>query len=519
MMTSLEVPRALLLAALGLELGCVARPIDDDDVADDDVADDSTGASETGDSTSDVSTSDTSDATETGSDPFACVDPVPILQAGTEIPSGFVECAGGFVHRVEAVECVAPQGADDPSCADGIACDVGADCVEQPFGSCTTVDPFVGCGCHYGCATDADCNAGQVCACAGVMAAQATCIPADCTTSAECGEGLCGLSAYDGCCGTSYATGCAPPDSPCHVDADCGEVPCDGGSVPGQCTSEAGTGTWSCQAPGWCGCDCGRPFMIEGRARRAPTRAGEGWREPFTTIELDRIAAPTRRRLAAYWAEIAALEHASIASFARACVELIQLGAPAELIVDSQRAMADEVRHARVAFGLASAYAGEPIGPGPLAVDSALARRSLAQIVEGLVIEACVGETLAALEVREAASCASDPIVARLLEAIADDELRHARLGWRSLKWILEHVDESLRAVAWASFAAATRSLAPSSELDPRLPEALREHGVLDDALRDEVRRAGLAAVIEPCLAALRSQLEPLPSHDAIATG
>ena len=40
------------------------------------------------------------------------------------------------------------------------------------------------------------------------------------------------------------------------------------------------------------------------------------------------------------------------------------------------------------------------------------------------------------------------------------------------------------------------------------LPASLRRHGVLDDALRDQVRRAGLEAVVMPCLASLRRHFE-----------
>lgn len=509
MKTKLDGPYLAILAALGLELGCATRAVDDE--GEDDVAAESTSATgQTTDAGSESSdsgeSSESGESSDSGSEPYVCEDPQPIMQAGTDIPSGFVMCADGFVHRVEQVECVAPQGPDDPSCVDGFACYSAADCVEQPFGSCTLGSPLGGCLCHYGCASDADCDAGSVCACAGVIGEQATCIPADCTITEACGEGLCGLSEYAGCCDTSYALACAALDEACQVDADCSEFTCEGTlGVPYQCTaqSELGTlGPWTCQPPGWCGCDCGRPFLVAGHARVASVLAREDWCEG---VEPSSVDAFTRRQLVAYWTQIGQLEHASIASFARACMQLIQLGAPAELIADSQRAMADEVRHARVAFGLASAYAGVAIGPGPLEVEGSLVRGAgLRAIVEGLVVEACVGETLAAIEVREAAQHARDPLVAALLDEIAADELRHARLGWRTLRWILDHADDDLRSVAWASFEAAMQGLASSSTT----PARLREHGVLDDRLRDEVRRVGIESLIRPCLVALRQHYE-----------
>jgi hypothetical protein len=517
MKSKLDGPYLAILAALGLgHLGtaCVGRVAGDDDVASGSESDsESTGSESSADTGSESATDSgdtgaTTETTETGGDPYVCEDPQPIMQAGTDLPSGFVICADGFVHRIEQVECVMPQGADNPDCID-FACSSAADCVAQPYGSCTITNAFEGCGCHYGCATDADCDDGYICACAGVTGDEATCIPADCTTTGDCGEGLCGLSDYAGCCSTNYATACAAPGEPCHVDSECSVAPCYpedplGETAMHQCTAQnegGGTESWTCQPPGWCGCDCGRPFFVEGSARVAEVIARHDWQARIDPGDVD---PDTSRRLAAYWTEIGQLEHASIASFARFCLQLIQLGAPADLLVDSQQAMADEVRHARAAFGLASAYAGAPVGPGALDVAGSLAGGSdLRGIVEGLVIEACVGETLAAIEVREAARHARDPVVAAMLEAIADDELRHARLGWRSLRWILDDADASLREVAWASFDVALRGLA-SAPASAGLPASLRAHGVLDDELREQVRRAGVESLIRPCLVALR---------------
>jgi hypothetical protein len=82
-----------ILAALGL--ACASRP----------------GSLDDGESSS---TTDDSSDTDTGEPmvPHTCESPEPILQAGTELPSGFVRCDDGFIHRSEKLECVDPQGAD-----------------------------------------------------------------------------------------------------------------------------------------------------------------------------------------------------------------------------------------------------------------------------------------------------------------------------------------------------------------------------------------------------------------------
>ena len=139
------------------------------------------------------------------------------------------------------------------------------------------------------------------------------------------------------------------------------------------------------------------------------------------------------------------MEHASVAAFARFTLELLSLGAPAELVAASQRALADEIRHAKLCFGLATAYAGHALGPGPLSSEGALGAQSLDAIVETAIAEACIGETLAAVEAAEAAAHATDPSVRRVLLAIARDEKRHAELGWRFLSWVLDVAPASAR--------------------------------------------------------------------------
>lgn len=106
-----------------------------------------------------------------------------------------------------------------------------------------------------------------------------------------------------------------------------------------------------------------------------------------------------------------ALEHASVAAFARFVLELIAPGAPSELVVSAQQVLGDEIEHARLCFGLASAYAGEALGPGALSAQGALDDPSFQGCVARAIHEACVGETLAAAEAIEALARATDPAV------------------------------------------------------------------------------------------------------------
>ena len=49
-------------------------------------------------------------------------------------------------------------------------------------------------------------------------------------------------------------------------------------------------------------------------------------------------------------------EHASVASFARHAIQLMTLGAPSSLLMGSQIAALDEIRHAKMSYGLANAF-------------------------------------------------------------------------------------------------------------------------------------------------------------------
>lgn len=95
---------------------------------------------------------------------------------------------------------------------------------------------------------------------------------------------------------------------------------------------------------------------------------------------------------------------------------------------------------------------------------------------------------------------AEDPGLARALQRVADDEQRHAELGWRFVGWALRGADAERRARARRVFADALVGAGAAAEMFAReegTPE-LRVHGVVDAPLRAAVWRAGLVALVEP---------------------
>ena len=219
---------------------------------------------------------------------------------------------------------------------------------------------------------------------------------------------------------------------------------------------------------------------------------------------VDVVGAASRPLLAAaaaQWARAGLMEHASIASFARFVLHLLALGAPRELVRDAQEAIDDETEHARLAFGLASAFAGKPLGPGPLAIDGALDGFDLRDFVATLIREGCVGETVAAIEAREALEHVTDSAVRAVLEIIARDELRHAALAWRTLGWVVSsgRVD---REVVRAEVVTALREVRPRARPDLD-DEALRPFGIVSEVRREELRLMAISSVIGRCATAL----------------
>jgi hypothetical protein len=268
------------------------------------------------------------------------------------------------------------------------------------------------------------------------------------------------------------------------------------------------TGLFTCQ-PG-VRCVTGRPFLVNGCERCAPAIAGSEWADDAVAAE---VSAPREvlEAAAAHWTRVGQMEHASIAAFARFTLHLLALGAPPELIQASQQALGDETKHARLAFALASAYGGVRVGPGPLAIEGALDGFDVRTFVCTLIREGCIGETVAAMEAREALEGARDPAVRAVLETIARDEVRHAALAWRTLRWVIAS-GRLGRASVHDEMSRAMKE-GPTSVARDSTTDALRALGDIGPACRHELRRMAIASVIADCAAGLLWDAAPGPAQ------
>ncbi len=201
-----------------------------------------------------------------------------------------------------------------------------------------------------------------------------------------------------------------PARGPCKTDNDCGEhYYCS----EGECHVQ----------------NLGRPLTVDGAAHVAASRPGRGWHG-------DALPDATGTDLSSLRAA-AFEEHASIAAFSRTMCELLSLGAPAWLVGETQRALADEIEHARSTFAVLASLGAAPDEPGPLAAAVA-PFGTTEELLRDVFWGGCVGETRAAHRAHALADQASTPSMRAFYTKIAQDESRHAALAFRTARWLID---------------------------------------------------------------------------------
>ena len=250
-------------------------------------------------------------------------------------------------------------------------------------------------------------------------------------------------------------------------------------------------------------CYVGRTFYLDEGSVKAELRRGRTWRAgPRPDVTL--LPAVTRRALGQAWARDGLFEHASVASFSRFSMELLALGAPADLVRDTHAACVDEVRHAELCLALASAYLGHDVEPSRLPFASAvLVGADLAAIAAEAALEGCVGETVAAVQAYESLLRATDPAVREVLAVTVEDETRHAELAWRFLAWALDMGGPAVRESVIRAFAGFRPAPPTPDNLDGVDMALFEAHGRIVATDARAIADRALADVVRPCLCAL----------------
>lgn len=182
-------------------------------------------------------------------------------------------------------------------------------------------------------------------------------------------------------------------------------------------------------------------FMHEGGLRAEHTRLMSAHHHPVAWDRTTAASLPTatRSRLASVWRAATLSEHRSVGVFAQLTLDLLAVGAPAEVLSVACRATLDEVRHAELFARLTALYSGQqespPPGIAPLPEDPNVSIRD--QVAREMLFLSVGSETYSAVLLAALHGRAKDPVVRDVLGVVLADEIFHARLGWSYLASLL----------------------------------------------------------------------------------
>ena len=241
----------------------------------------------------------------------------------------------------------------------------------------------------------------------------------------------------------------------------------------------------------------GRAFRVARLAVAARAVEVDGWEAELPERESPAPSPEARRALARLWTETARGEHASVPAFSRLSLALVALGAPARLVEAAHRAALEEIEHARLAFSLASTYAGSPVGPGrllALCAARAVTATSLTSLAAESLIDGCLLEGVAADVAQQALARARDDRARAALAVIARDEASHAALAWEVVSWCCDQGGEAVRRRLRTALDKAP-TVVRSPQISPHLAAELADHGWLDRTAWEAARRRTSASV------------------------
>jgi hypothetical protein len=190
----------------------------------------------------------------------------------------------------------------------------------------------------------------------------------------------------------------------------------------------------------------GRALRLKSRVVTAPLGRSRGWTYEHQP-ELSNLSHAARVALATFWRETAFSEHASVPAFSRLSMTLMALGAPSHLVDAAHRAALEEIGHARIAFSMASAYAGTVVAPGPLtdlADAPSITATSLRALAAESLIDGCLMEGFASALIEAGRVRALDRSVRSALGTIGREEASHALLAWNIVGWCIEEAGQQI---------------------------------------------------------------------------
>ncbi|HJK90919.1 MAG TPA: ferritin-like domain-containing protein [Polyangiaceae bacterium LLY-WYZ-15_(1-7)] len=250
------------------------------------------------------------------------------------------------------------------------------------------------------------------------------------------------------------------------------------------------------------------------RLLRTALRRGE--KDPEGALAAGRLEgryeARSLRLAANTWRARVVHEHDSAAVFSRLLPQLMAAGAALEFKTAVLRMSMDELRHASLCAGVVKLLGGDP------AVEVDLATQPLPEHPDATPREAalrnaifvgCLSETVSIALLTEERELTREPVIRRVVDQLAADEVLHAKLGWSYLVATWPTLDEAARARTRAylpvAFGFLEAKMLDAMPLGPTLPDDLRDElealGCLDPADARELLYATIEGVIAPRLA------------------
>lgn len=178
------------------------------------------------------------------------------------------------------------------------------------------------------------------------------------------------------------------------------------------------------------------------------------------------VAARALDEVGDWLARAAYVEAAAAVAFHGLSRELRALDAPHSLVRAAERAIHDEVRHARSMHTLARHRGARPLIPRA----SPFRFRSLEELALDNAVEGCVRETYGALVAGWAATHAHDRDIARAMAVIHDDETRHAALSLTIDGWATRQLGRAGRRRVARARRAGVAALRDALRVEPAPP-------------------------------------------------
>ena len=353
------------------------------------------------------------------------------------------------------------------------------------------------------CDTDANCPNNQQCFCGFDQFPGSRCIAAECQDSTECEIGGCGVSVFEDGCSRVESLACYTANDACRGGDECTET--------GLNACYATPDGWSCSD---FNCAVGRPLTNGTSYQMAPLSSGDGWTNDDLTINCAYLSKEEIATVISHWENVTQLEHSSIASFSRFSLQMMAMGAPADILLAIQKATSDEIRHTQRAADILSGLIGSKVTLGAFPIKGLSIESSREALISNLIKEACFAETLGVAELTAALKWCDHPEISAHLSEVLEEETEHAHLAWKALKWLVESApiqeQDQLNVLVQTTFAEVSQAFGltySESLISERSSSAMVQanincFGVLTEHQTQQVRAEAFKSVIMPALKA-----------------